>query len=253
MIAESAGAFRMHRVVKSTSFAALSMTAISVFLANIAFAQTSPKPCPPAICATSDGGGSCAPPDADASCPIVGPVNNAPTISGSPAPAVNVGDSWSFAPTASDADGDTLTFSVENAPGWMSFDSTTGLLQGTPTAANAGVYDNIVITVSDGSLTASLGPFSVEVTQAALGSVALNWSLPTQYVDGSGLSDIATIKIHYGSAPGSYPNTIEITNTATVSYLVEDLVPDTYYFVMTIIDDAGVESDWSNRVEVTVE
>jgi len=72
MIAESAGAFRMHGVVKSISLAALSAIAISVFLADIAFAQTSPKPCPPAICATADGGGSCTPSDADASCPIAG-------------------------------------------------------------------------------------------------------------------------------------------------------------------------------------
>jgi len=181
------------------------------------------------------------------------PVNNAPTISGSPAPAVNVDDSWSFAPTASDADGDTLTFSVENAPGWMSLDSVTGLLQGTPTAADVDIYDNIVITVSDGSLTASLDAFSVEVTQVALGSITLNWSLPTQYVDGSALSDIATINIRYGRTPGSYPNNIEITSTAAVSYLVEDLVPDTYYFVMTMTDNDAVTSDWSNQAEVTVQ
>jgi len=181
------------------------------------------------------------------------PANSAPTISGSPAPAVNVDELWSFAPTSSDADGDTLTFSVENAPGWMTLNSSTGLLEGTPTAAHVGVYDNIVITVSDGSLSASLGPFSVEVTQAALGSVTINWSLPTLYVDGSSLADIAKISIHYGTSPGSYPNTVEITDTATVTYVVEDLVPNTYYFVLTITDNADVESDWSNEAQVTVQ
>lgn len=181
------------------------------------------------------------------------PVNNAPTISGAPAPAVNVDELWSFTPTASDADGDTLAFSVANEPSWMSFDSTTGLLQGTPTAAAVGVYDDILISVSDGSLSTSLAPFSVEVTQAALGSVTLNWSLPTLYIDGSALSDIATVTIRYGTAPGSYPNEIAIPNTATTSYLVENLVPDTYYFVLTITDDADTESDWSNEAQVTVQ
>jgi hypothetical protein len=181
------------------------------------------------------------------------PVNNAPTISGSPAAAVTVGELWSFTPTALDPDGDTLTFSVDNAPAWMNLDSSTGLLEGTPTAAHVGVYDDIAITANDGSLSASLGPFSVEVTQVALGSVTLNWSLPTLYVDGSSLPDIAKVNIHYGTSPGSYPNEIEITNTATVSYVVEDLVPNTYYFVLTITDNADVESDWSNPAEVTVE
>lgn len=181
------------------------------------------------------------------------PVNNAPTISGSPAPAVNVDESWSFAPTASDVDGDALTFSVDNAPGWMSLDPGTGLLQGTPSAANVGVYDNIVLTVSDGSLTDSLGAFSVEVTQVALGSITLNWSLPTLNVDGSAIPAIESTNILYGRSSGNYPNRIEITNTATVSYVVEDLVPDTYYFVLTITDDGGVESDWSTEVVATVD
>jgi hypothetical protein len=181
------------------------------------------------------------------------PANRAPTISGSPATAVTVGELWSLTPTASDPDGDTLTFSVDNAPAWMSLDSSTGLLEGTPTAAHVDVYDDIAITASDGSLSASLGPFSVEVTQVALGSVTLNWSLPTLYVDGSSLPDIAKVNIHYGTSPGSYPNTIEITNTATVSHVVEDLVPRTYYFVLTITDNADVESNWSNEAQVTVQ
>lgn len=52
--------------------AGLSIVAFGILIANGLFAQGVSKPCPPAACATSAAGGSCTPPDADASCPIAG-------------------------------------------------------------------------------------------------------------------------------------------------------------------------------------
>src|SRR5205814_8237654 len=90
--------------------------------------------------------------------------NNPPTISGSPPTTGNVGTLYTFTPTASDTDtGTTLTFSVANKPSWATFSTTTGQLQGTPTAA--GTSANIAISVSDGQATASLPAFSIVVTQ----------------------------------------------------------------------------------------
>ena len=69
--------------------------------------------------------------------------NNPPTISGTPPTAVTIGKSYSLTPTASDPDGDVLTFSVQNMPSWASFDTTTGRLSGTPTLADVGTYGNV--------------------------------------------------------------------------------------------------------------
>ena len=55
-----------------------------------------------------------------------------PTISGAPATTVVVGTPYTFTPTASDPDGQPLTFSIRNRPTWASFDTATGRLQGTP-------------------------------------------------------------------------------------------------------------------------
>lgn len=74
-----AGAVRMNAVFKFRSAAVLSVIVTGIVLANNALAQASAKPCPPAACATSDEGGSCTPPDADASCPIAG---SAPQLEG---------------------------------------------------------------------------------------------------------------------------------------------------------------------------
>ncbi|MCC2606356.1 Ig-like domain-containing protein [Planctobacterium marinum] len=90
-------------------------------------------------------------------------VNEAPVISGTPSALVEVDTPYSFVPQASDADGDTLSFSVENLPAWLTLDTATGALTGTPTSGDIAEYSGIVLTVSDGELSASLAAFSIEV------------------------------------------------------------------------------------------
>ena len=92
--------------------------------------------------------------------------NRAPSISGQPAPSVVAGQSYVFTPTASDADGDKLTFAVANRPSWASFDAASGRLSGTPPEAAAGEYIGIGISVSDGKASASLAAFSIVVDVA---------------------------------------------------------------------------------------
>ena len=97
---------------------------------------------------------------------VLPPPNGAPTISGTPPTSVVAGSAYSFQPDASDPDGDTLTFSIENKPAWANFSTSSGRLSGTPTSAHVGIYEDIVIRVSDGTTTVGLPPFSIEVTAA---------------------------------------------------------------------------------------
>ncbi|MGF1704190.1 putative Ig domain-containing protein, partial [Photobacterium makurazakiensis] len=90
-------------------------------------------------------------------------VNDAPTISGSPATSVNQDAVYSFSPSYSDADSDDLTFSIENQPSWTNFNPATGVLSGLPNNGDVGTSSNIVISVSDGIETASLAAFNLEV------------------------------------------------------------------------------------------
>ncbi|MGH8137768.1 MAG: putative Ig domain-containing protein [Steroidobacteraceae bacterium] len=92
--------------------------------------------------------------------------NHPPTISGNPAKSVVAGNAYSFQPAASDADADTLTFSVQNRPVWATFDGSHGRLAGTPTDAQVGKYSNIVITVTDGKASVSMPAFSITVSAA---------------------------------------------------------------------------------------
>src|SRR5204863_8304613 len=123
--------------------------------------------------------------------PPSGSGNSAPQVTGAPLTSVLQGTAYLFAPSASDADGNPLTFSVANLPGWARFNSSTGQLSGTPTAANVGSYNNITISVSDGAATTSLAAFNIQVVAVATGSVTLSWTPPTQNTDGTPLNDLA--------------------------------------------------------------
>ena len=90
--------------------------------------------------------------------------NDAPTITGTPDTTVAQDAEYSFTPTGVDIDGDMLTYSINTQPGWAGFSTTTGALSGTPTNNDIGITENIVISVSDGTLAASLAAFSITVT-----------------------------------------------------------------------------------------
>jgi hypothetical protein len=99
----------------------------------------------------------------DPSPPAPGGGNSAPVISGAPATTATAGSGYSFVPTASDADGDSLTFSIEQKPEWADFDPATGELSATPSSDDDGTYADIVISVTDGTATSSLSPFTIVV------------------------------------------------------------------------------------------
>ncbi len=179
--------------------------------------------------------------------------NSAPTISGSPAKAVTEGTQYSFTPGASDADGDNLSFSITNKPSWAAFNTGTGRLSGTPEAGDVGTYADIVISVSDGQASASLGAFSITVEAIAMGSVTLSWSPPTENTDGTALTDLAGYRIYWGTTSGSYPNSVTIDNPGVTTYVVENLVQGTYEFVATSYNTSGVESDYSAPATKTVQ
>ncbi len=91
--------------------------------------------------------------------------NSAPQISGTPSGRVDVGSSYSFEPNASDPDGDDLEFSIQGRPGWASFDARSGRLSGTPSNSDVGATGEVIISVSDGELTASLDGFTITVEE----------------------------------------------------------------------------------------
>ena len=178
--------------------------------------------------------------------------NSPPSISGTPPAVVTANTLYEFTPTASDADNNPLTFTIAGLPVWATFDPTNGGISGAPGDAHVGNHSGIIITVSDGTDSADLGPFSISVEAVSLGSATLNWQPPTQNEDGTALIDLAGYNIYWG-APGNYTNSVAINNPGLTSYVVENLAPGTYEFVATAFNAAGMESQYSNSAIKTVQ
>lgn len=189
--------------------------------------------------------------------PPSGSTNRPPLISGSPAASVNVGAAYSFRPSASDPDGDGIAFTIANKPQWLSFNTTTGALTGTPLAANAGSYSNIAISVSDGKASTALAPFGVTVRTtspppATTGAATISWLPPTRNTDGSSLSNLAGYRIVYGTSAGALNQTVQLTNPSLSTYMIENLSVGTYYFALRAYTSSGAESVLSQVVSKNV-
>ena len=179
--------------------------------------------------------------------------NRAPTISGNPATSVNAGSAYNFQPSGADADGDTLTYTIQNMPNWATFNQSTGRLSGTPQAAAAGVYSGIVISVTDTKDTTSLPAFSITVNAPANGNATLSWTPPTENTDGSNLSNLAGFRIQYGTSPTALTQTIQISNPGVVTYDVTGLNAGNWYFAIRAYNSSGAESANSNVVSKTIQ
>ena len=184
---------------------------------------------------------------------VSGAANTAPTVSGTPSTSATVGLAYTFQPAASDANGDTLAWTIENRPSWATFNTATGRLSGTPNAA--GTASNIVIRVSDGAATASLAAFSITIAGASnsSGSASLSWQAPTTNTDGSSLTNLAGYRIVYGTSQNALNQTITISNPGTTRYVIDGLSPATWYFAVKAYSSNGTESSNSSVASKTIQ
>jgi predicted phage tail protein len=157
-----------------------------------------------------------------------------------------VGLAYAFQPSASDPDGNALTFSIANKPAWATFSTTTGRLSGTPAIGDIATFGNIIITVSDGTAQTSLPAFSIAVLQIATGSATVSWTAPTVNTDGSALTDLARYRIAYGRSSTDLSQSADVNNASLTTFTIDSLAAGQWFFAVYAVNSAGVESDVSN-------
>ena len=186
---------------------------------------------------------------------------SAPTISGNPTLTVVAGTGYTLAVTASDADGDRLTFGATNLPAWLGLNTANGMVTGTPTLAQVGTYANISISVTDGTSTVALPAFTIVVTAPAgaspaptvgSGTATISWVKPTQNSDGTSLTDLAGFVVKYGNSPTSLTQRIAVNDPAMTRYTLQNLGAGTWYFTVVAETFSSNESDAAQVVSKTI-
>lgn len=169
--------------------------------------------------------------------------NSAPVIKGSPVTSVKATETYVFQPTATDPDGDKVTFTIQNKPAWATFDATSGKLAGTPSSSYTGKFAGVRIAATDGKSTTAMGAFDITVVATDPTGVArLAWLPPTENVDGTPLTNLAGYVIRYGNRLDQLSQEIRISNPGVTSSVVENLAPATWYFTVSAFTSTGVES-----------
>lgn len=198
------------------------------------------------------------------------------SIAGTPSTSVVAGQAYSFQPSATDSSGRSVQYSVAGKPLWATFNQSTGALTGTPTTAEVGVNVDVQITASDGTTSAALPSFEITVNPSSSsststaasnavppssapsanstqGSITVDWVAPTENTNGSDLTNLSGFKVYVGTAPGQYTQSITVSSPSVLSQLITALtVGQTYFFAVTAVSSAGVESSYSPEVSATI-
>ena len=145
---------------------------------------------------------------------------------------------------------DSTTQDLTAASTWIS--SNTGVATVSNAAGSYGLATAVAagtatITATSGGVSAAA---ALTVTAITTGSATLSWDAPTTYTDGTPLTDLAGYKVYMGTSSGNYTTVVDVGNVAT--YVVSNLAPDTYFFVVTAYDSASNESSFSNEASKTI-
>ena len=92
---------------------------------------------------------------------------------------------------------------------------------------------------------------AVAAVQADEPGITLAWTMPTNTVDGSPLTDLGGAKLYYGTASSNYTQVVDVgnTNRFTLTVAEHGIEPGVaYYFNGTAYNTAGLESDFCNEV-----
>jgi hypothetical protein len=156
-------------------------------------------------------------------------------------------------PTSVPTDGSTtLTWESVNADSCTASGDWSGSkdLSGTETIDGLTADSQFTLTCSDADGSASS---SVDVTiTTGNGTALLSWTPPTQNTDNSALTDLSGYVIYYGTASGSYTETVNIDNPGLTSYQIDNLSAADWYFVITAVNSSNVESAYSAEVSKTI-
>ncbi len=85
------------------------------------------------------------------------------------------------------------------------------------------------------------------VAVSVISDLTISWQAPTQNVDGSQLTDLASYRIYYGTQSGSYTQSVDVTD-ATATQHSFSAASGEYFVTMTALDMDGNESAYATEI-----
>ena len=150
-------------------------------------------------------------------------IDTAPVLGSIGAKSVGEGSALSFTTSASDADGDSLTYSASNLPEGASFNTATGAFSWTPANGQAGTYV-VTFEVTDGYISDS------EAVTIVINDAQQRWDVNEDGI--VNVLDISIIGQKYGtSVEAPYPRW-DVNQDGVVN--VQDMTLAAYHFGETV-------------------
>jgi Calx-beta domain-containing protein/fibronectin type III domain protein len=115
--------------------------------------------------------------------------------------------------------------------------------------------DGLTVSLTSASGASFGAPIDTVVTvrPTATALARLSWTPPSQYTDGSAMTDLAGYYLYIGT-PGVQPNQrIQITDPTTTSFSLPNLTPGVWYFAMMAYTSGGNQSDLSSTVSAMIQ
>jgi hypothetical protein len=167
-------------------------------------------------------------------------MNDLPVIESEPNTLVRVGETYLYQLTATDDDGDALSFTAENLPSWLSFvtASNTAILSGVPAQSNKGSHA-IVLKVSDG-IGEVIQAYSLKVVDWAVGIeesnsiVQLVYPNPATDVVYFELAEKTDATITIIDITGVIHKLVKSENKSLVEVDVSDLADKMYFYKISV-------------------
>ncbi|WP_373694403.1 putative Ig domain-containing protein [Geobacter sp.] len=175
--------------------------------------------------------------------------NQVPAFTSTPLTSATEAKPYSYTPTASDVDGDTLAYSLTVAPTGMTI--TNGVITWTPTAAQSGTH-NVTVRVSDGTATADQ---SFIITVSKNNAPTFTSTPATTATEGGAYSysakatDADGDTITYSLVAPPMGMTI-ITSTGAISWTPTYDQADSYPVTVRATDSRGASADQTYTLTV---
>lgn len=190
---------------------------------------------------------------------FIGPMpNQAPILDPIGNKTANEGETLTFALNATDADGNTLTYSASNLPAGATFDTLTGVFSWTPSYNQSGNYADIEFTVTDNGtpmqldselITITVGNVNRPPVFVSLGSQEVSENQPLTFSVSATDPDGDAVALSATNLPAG---AVFDAGTATFSWTPNNTQSGVYVVTFVALDNGSPAASSTLEVPITV-